>query len=90
MERRSSADREPGTLTCAVCSARDRRGLLSGAVARESGVDLETVVRVLANDPVSPRGREAERLGAWAAAATAGGIDLNEPTRSLEPTSSLP
>jgi hypothetical protein len=54
VDRRSSGEAEPGALTRDIRAARDRRGLLSGDIGRESVVGTETVVSVLSNDQARP------------------------------------
>lgn len=88
MERRhgeerdhSNAEGTPSRLTQEVRAARDRRGLLSDAVALESGASVQTVIRVLSDRPALPDLVGAERLSAWAAGVLATPITLNSPTQ---------
>ena len=66
VERGSHPEIAPDALTRDVRAARTRRGLLSDAVARESGVSVEAVIRVLSNDPTPANREDAVRLRAWA------------------------
>jgi len=71
VERRHVVDFEPDDLTRTVRAARTRRGLLSSDIARESGVDVSTVIRVLSNDLTPPDPVDADRLLTWAGTAPA-------------------